>query len=120
MGKRTKLSGPEIFSGLSVVRCDALIGCTLSVVRESVGGMLGVGVCVVAPDTGISVNTVPYRTLAIFYGILPGRVPHGTYLLALTCTMGVLYGMLMGGIGVCTFWCRGLRAVLYGWYGAVW
>ena len=89
-------------------------------VREIIGGMCGVGVCGVALGTGIYVNTVPYRTLAVLYGIMPGRVPHVTCLLMLTCTLGLLYGMLMGSIGVCTFWCGWLKAVIYGWYGAVW
>jgi hypothetical protein len=60
MGKRTELSGPELLCDLSVLRCDALICCTLSVVCESVGGMFGVGVCVVAPSTFDKHRTVPY------------------------------------------------------------
>ncbi len=85
-------------------------------VRESFGGMFDGGVCVVVCGTGISVYTVSYRTLTIFcltllgvepmtnlYGFLFGRVPHCTCLLAFICTLGVLYWMLMGGIGVCTF-----------------
>jgi hypothetical protein len=53
MGKRTELSSPRFLCNLSVVRCNAFIGCTLSVVRESVGGMFGVGVCVVTPSVGV-------------------------------------------------------------------
>ncbi len=71
MGKRIELSGPEISCDLSIVRYNAFIGCTLSVVRESGGDMFGVGVCVVTLGTGIFANTVPYRTLAVLYGILP-------------------------------------------------
>ena len=116
MGKRTKLFSPGFSCDLSVVRFNAFIEYTLSVVRESVGGMLDGGVCVVAFGTGVSIRTV---SLAVFcltlmnvepmtnlYGVLFGRVPHFTCLLALTCTLEVLYGMLMGGIGVCTFWCH--------------
>jgi hypothetical protein len=61
MGKRTKLSGPTFLCDLSGVRCNALIECTLSAVRESVSGMFD-GMYVLLPLVPVYLF-VPYRTV---------------------------------------------------------
>ena len=55
----TELSGLELLCNLSVVRCAALIGCTLGVVRESLGGM---SVYVLLPLVPVYM-LIPYRAV---------------------------------------------------------